>query len=283
MLSPSRVWLCHPVDCSPPGSSVHGISQARKLECVAISFSREPSQPRDWTYISWIGRQILYHSTTREALQSEVAQSRPTLCDPMDCSLPGFSIHGILQARILEWVAISFSRRSSWPRDWTRIFRIAGRCFTVWATREVKRGAQIAFLSWYANWIKMLMNFWDTLTRIFKKIINLLIDIYQRISKKPGMCFFNFYFVILQNIQNTTIWPSSSISGCLCKRWHQDLEDILALMSTATLLTFHRQKCLNKQMKDSAAFSHQRIFTIDPARLLEAAVTWDLISKSELF
>ena len=49
--------------------------------------------------------------------ESVVAQSRPTLCDPMDCSLPGSTIHGIFQARILEWVAISFSRRSSRPRD----------------------------------------------------------------------------------------------------------------------------------------------------------------------
>ena len=59
-----------------------------------------------------------------------------TLCDPMDCSLPGSSIHGILQARRLEWVAISFSRGSSWPRDRTWVSRIAGRHFTVWATRE---------------------------------------------------------------------------------------------------------------------------------------------------
>ena len=49
--------------------------------------------------------------------ETEVAQLCPTLCDPMDCSLPGFSVHGILQARLLEWVAISFSRGSSRPRD----------------------------------------------------------------------------------------------------------------------------------------------------------------------
>ena len=49
--------------------------------------------------------------------ESEVAQSCPTLCDPIDCSLPGFSVRGILQARKLEWVAISFSRRSSQPGD----------------------------------------------------------------------------------------------------------------------------------------------------------------------
>ena len=54
----------------------------------------------------------------------------------MDCSLPGSSIHGIFQARILEWVAISFFRRSSQPRDGTRVSRIVGRRFTVWATRE---------------------------------------------------------------------------------------------------------------------------------------------------
>ena len=50
---------------------------------------------------------------------SLVAQLRLTLCDPMDCSPPGSSVHGISQARILEWVAISFSSGSSWPRDWT--------------------------------------------------------------------------------------------------------------------------------------------------------------------
>ena len=63
-----------------------------------------------------------------------VAQSCLTLCDPMDYSLPGSSVHGIFQARILEWLAIFFSRGSSWPRDWTQISCIASRFFTVWAT-----------------------------------------------------------------------------------------------------------------------------------------------------
>ena len=53
--------------------------------------------------------------------ESEVAQSYPTLCNPMDCSLRGSSVHGIFQARILEWVAISFSRRSSQPGDQTPV------------------------------------------------------------------------------------------------------------------------------------------------------------------
>ena len=54
----------------------------------------------------------------------------------MDYSPPGSSVHGILQARVLEWVAISFSRGSSWPRDQTQVSHIAGGLFTDWANRE---------------------------------------------------------------------------------------------------------------------------------------------------
>ena len=66
-----------------------------------------------------------------------VAQSCPTLRDPMDCSPPGSSVHGIPQARILERVAIPFSRGFPQTRDCTRLSCIAGRYFTVWATRII--------------------------------------------------------------------------------------------------------------------------------------------------
>ena len=69
-------------------------------------------------------------------IESEVAHLCPTLCNPVDCSLPGSSVHGILQARILGWVAISFARGSSQPRDRIWVSRIAGRLFNLWATRE---------------------------------------------------------------------------------------------------------------------------------------------------
>ena len=75
--------------------------------------------------------------------ESEVAQSRLTLCDPMDSSLPGSSVHGIFQARVLEWVAISFSKGSSWPRDRTQVSRIVDRRFAVWATRELHESSSI--------------------------------------------------------------------------------------------------------------------------------------------
>ena len=60
----------------------------------------------------------------------KVTQSCLTLCDPMDSSLPGFSVHGILQTRILEWVAVVFSRGSSQPRDRTQVSHVAGGFFT---------------------------------------------------------------------------------------------------------------------------------------------------------
>ena len=66
----------------------------------------------------------------------EVAQSCPTLCDPMDCSPPGSLIYGIFQAWILEWVAISFSRGCSPPRDWIWVSCLVDRHLTVQATRE---------------------------------------------------------------------------------------------------------------------------------------------------
>ena len=60
----------------------------------------------------------------------------PDSLQPKDCSPPGSSVHGLFQARVLEWVAISFSRGSTWPRDRTWVSHVAVRLFTIWATRE---------------------------------------------------------------------------------------------------------------------------------------------------
>ena len=87
-------------------------------------------QPRNVMYSYNCGSQVRHHH------ESVVAQLCPTLWDPMDCTLPGSSVHRIFQARILEWVAISFSRGSFGPRDRTQVSRIASRFFTIWATRE---------------------------------------------------------------------------------------------------------------------------------------------------
>ena len=79
---------------------------------------------------------MLCVSGTNIVLWTKLLQLCPTLYDPMDCGPPVSTVHGIPQARILEWVAIPFSRGSSLPRDWTLISGSVGRQFTVWATRE---------------------------------------------------------------------------------------------------------------------------------------------------
>ena len=84
----------------------------------------------------------------------KVAQSCPTLCNPMD-----YTVHGILQARTLEWVALLFSRGSSQPRDQTHVSRIAGGFFTSWATREARSSVE-----WVTNRLKRVL-FMHTLPR----------------------------------------------------------------------------------------------------------------------
>ena len=84
--------------------------------------------------------------------EGEVAQSCPTLYNPVDCNLLGFSVHRILQARILEWIAISFSRGSSRLRARTRVSSIGGRRFNLWDTKEVVN-----------NDFARLFNVWDHL------------------------------------------------------------------------------------------------------------------------
>ena len=83
----------------------------------------------------------------QESERSEVAQWCLTLWDPMDCSLPGSSLHGILQARVLEWVAISFSRGSSQLRERTGVSHIPGKCFNLWATREAQANQTWTYFS----------------------------------------------------------------------------------------------------------------------------------------
>ena len=91
---------------------------------------------KSWAWLKRHCTHVHVHTHTYNILCVFVAQLCLTLCDSKDRSPPGSSVHGILQARTLKWLAISFSRGSSWPRDRTWVFCIAGRCCNVWATRE---------------------------------------------------------------------------------------------------------------------------------------------------
>ena len=85
-----------------------------------------------WYIYMYISIHLLLHA----CMCTQSLQSCQTLCNTIDCSPPGFSVHGILQARILEWITIPFSRGSSWPRAGTLAFCNAGRFFTLQTTRE---------------------------------------------------------------------------------------------------------------------------------------------------
>ena len=138
MLSPVQLF-CDPMDCSPPGPSVHEISQARILEWVAISSSKNSASLSKLFSLSEAQFPCLRRRTAQMlsngpviflsdqavcvcvCVCAKLLQSCLTLCDPMDCSPPGSSVSGILRARILEWVVTPSSRGSSHPRDQTII------------------------------------------------------------------------------------------------------------------------------------------------------------------
>ena len=97
-------------------------------ECQARTFLGGGRHPGEWLPQVEVAPRVSHlQLVCLKVKESEITQSCPTLCDPMDCSLPGSFVHGILQARILEWVAISFSRGSSLLRDRTQVSHIAGR------------------------------------------------------------------------------------------------------------------------------------------------------------
>ena len=176
--------LCDPIDSSPSGFTIPGILQARTLEWVAISFSnawkwkvkvKSLSRVRllgtPWTTAYqappsmgfsrqeyWSGVPLPHQVSSKGFLYSfftpnieygpkmgevKVSQSCPTLCGPID-----HTVHGILQVRILEWVAFPFSRGSFQLRDWIQVsctagrfffFFFAGRFFTSWDTRDTQQ------------------------------------------------------------------------------------------------------------------------------------------------
>ena len=116
----------------------HGLQHTRLSSPPPTPRGCSNSSPSSWRCHPTISSSVVPFSSCGSVKWSEVAQLCPTLFDPMDSSRPGSSVHGIFQATVLEWIAISFSRGSSQPRDQTRVSCIVDRSFTVWATREIQ-------------------------------------------------------------------------------------------------------------------------------------------------
>ena len=122
-----------------------------------------------------------------------VAQSCPTFCNPMDGGLTGSSVHGILQARILEWVSISFSRGSSRPRDQTQVSWIAGGIFIIWATRDTQTKHKYVLKRMHLNVVQYsaVMNF-----QFFVSVI----CFYHCFGPKTNVNYFSYLFVLFLEI-----------------------------------------------------------------------------------
>ena len=135
----SRIWKIY--ETNHPGSSTNKWHGGEKIVCMWQGIARKK-------YVIECKRQVSNCQSHFWENQGEMIRHwipewwwfshsvMSNSCDPMVCSPPGSSVHGILQARILEWVAIPFSRGSSWPRGQTQVSCIAERFFTDWATRE---------------------------------------------------------------------------------------------------------------------------------------------------
>ena len=136
-----------------------------------------------------------------------VTQSCPALCDPMDCSPPGSSVHKIFQARILEWVTISFSKGSSQPRDRTRVSCTAGRFFTNWATREAP---------WddghFINKINLLND-----TELFNNTVN-----YQTRMCRQCELFLNTVLFLRPHTAALQPWKKEPFWGDPCVKWFSE-------------------------------------------------------------
>ena len=128
---------------NPPRSLLLIGNHFSALHCVFLS----PPCPRQTTNLFSVSISL-------------VTQSGPTLCGPMDCGPPGSSVHGILQAKILEWGSIPFSRGSSRPRDGTWVSCMAGGFFTIWATREAPGFLSSGHLLWMESYNSVCSLLW---------------------------------------------------------------------------------------------------------------------------
>ena len=118
------------MNCSTPGLPVrHQLLESTQTHVQRVGDAIQPSHPLSSP------SPPAFNLSQHQGKESEVAQSCLTLCHPTDCSLPGTSVPGIFQAIVLEWIAISFSRGSSQPRDQTQVSHIVDRRFTVWASQ----------------------------------------------------------------------------------------------------------------------------------------------------
>ena len=166
----------------------------------------------------FVGNRLYSASMTFSVFQVLLAQSRPTLGDSMDCSPQGSSLHGVLQVKILEWVAAPFSSGSSWPRDWALVSCIAGGFFTNWATRELQRADQI-----FANWGR------KGVQRQGRRSQETTVQPWSRVLVLPRDIYITIFWSCFADTETPTRWKNLTVCCPQASRpqtgWNQKVED----------------------------------------------------------
>ena len=165
---------------------------------------------------------IVFFSTSSLLMLCLTTPSCPTLCDPIDSTVPpGSTVHGILQA-ILDWASMLSSKGSFQPRDWTQVSCIAGGFFTVWATKEVQIG-------WACHEFKFPIISWITevlfSSVLLHKYFSVLKNIFPFYLETSNLCFrkkiyslmnsFTYWVVTVHQVLNYYIWTNISYLGSM--------------------------------------------------------------------
>ena len=142
-----------PRDCLCPSSISATVTNVLLLYLLSITYEHSQAPEFSWasplfSILISVNFSFWQHLKSENVSRSVISNS---YCDPMDCSPPGSSVHGILQARILEWAYISFSRGSSWPKDWTQLSCLASKFFTIWVTGEALATSEVCVNTHPAN------------------------------------------------------------------------------------------------------------------------------------
>ena len=146
------------------------------LQVFTVRIKLNPRIPNWCPRIAWWCGSLLL--TLKLGLRTPKSCVR--LCDSVDCRLPGSSLHGILQARILEWIATPFFRESSWPRAQTRVSCTAGRFFNIWATRGAQEMARESIITDNLEKVGNNQKFSNLVWQIITLIYNRDIPVAQR-------------------------------------------------------------------------------------------------------
>ena len=201
----------------------------------------------------------------------------------MDCSPPGSSVHGILQARILEWVAISFSRGSSQPRDRTQVFRIAGRRFNLWATREAQVLYKYYYFYFAIHWFHLVLCVpWFIPAVYIPAVHSCLTDVYHFSTELYQNLFSHFLLMDIVIVPNSLLLqqgynehPFTYLLGYKCRLFSRCMSQRrVAGSQTVRILSFTKRGWVISNCSGTRRQSHVLVLSHLPQDLILSVFIW---------